>query len=451
MLNLKMFVFGKSMSRSVSASRLLYHSSHINFSNIFSSTNCSMCHFSTSSQTDIIPGAMTLPRYLNSVVKFKGPISVFEYMREALTNPLHGYYMHNDVFGQSGDFITSPEINQMFGELISIWIANEWMKLNKPKPLHLIELGPGRGTMMSDILRVFKKLNLLDNVSCHLVEASPKMTRLQAKSLLIDPKTLNDEPNDTQCYCSGVTGDGVHVYWYNHFKSVPPAFSVVVAHEFFDALPIHKFRIILFQKTDKGWREVLIDSDPTDLEGKRFRYVLSPSPTVATKLFVKESDPRCEFEVSPESRIIMNELAIRLEQFGGMALIADYGHDGSLPSVDTFRAYKGHKQIDPLYDPGSADLTADVDFSYLKNNTLNKLISLGPITQKEFLSRMQIGVRMKALLEKCKDEEAKKSIVSGYNMMMDPEQMGERFKFMCFFPGVLKDYLEKMPVAGFSS
>ncbi|XP_039288263.1 protein arginine methyltransferase NDUFAF7, mitochondrial isoform X2 [Nilaparvata lugens] len=335
----------------------------------------------------------------------------------------------------------------MFGELISIWIANEWMKLNKPKPLFLIELGPGRGTMMSDILRVFKKLNLLENVSCHLIEASPKMTRLQAESLHIDLESLNDEPNDSQCFCSGTTVEGVRVHWYNHLKSVPPAFSVVVAHEFFDALPVHKFR-----KTEKGWREVLIDSsDPTDLEAKKFRYVLSPNPTIATKLFVKESDTRCEIEVSPDSRIIMNELANRLEQFGGMALIADYGHDGSQPNMDTFRAYKGHKQIDPLHDPGSADLTVDVDFNFLKNNTLDKLISFGPITQMEFLSRMQIDVRMKALLEKSNDEDAKKSIISGYNMMMDPKQMGERFKFMCFFPAVLKDYLERVPVAGFSS
>ncbi|XP_075226821.1 protein arginine methyltransferase NDUFAF7, mitochondrial [Lycorma delicatula] len=383
---------------------------------------------------------ITMPKYIKAAIKFKGPLTVAEYMKEVLTNPVLGYYMNKDVFGQKGDFITSPELNQLFGEMIAIWMINEWKKLGSQKPHYIVELGPGRGSMMADILRVYKTLDYLDDLSCHLVELSPEMSKLQAQNLEVNLQKCDDV--NSQCFQKGITKNGVPVTWYNHLKSVPPEFSIVVAHEFFDALPVHKFK-----KTKHGWREILIDIDSKDPNEHSFRYVIAPGPTPHSRIFVKESETRDEIEVSPESGVIMNELAVRLEQYGGFALIADYGHNGTL--TDTFRAYKGHRQHNPLVEPGSADLTADVDFNYLKQNTLNKLISFGPVTQREFLLRMHIDDRLKMLLKNCPDEEARNRLITGYKMMMDHKQMGDRFKFISFFPAVVKPYLEKFPVTGF--
>ncbi|XP_013781570.1 protein arginine methyltransferase NDUFAF7, mitochondrial-like [Limulus polyphemus] len=398
-----------------------------------------------------------LLHHLRARISATGPVTVAEYMKEVLTNPMSGYYMHRDVIGSSGDFITSPEISQMFGELIAIWFLNEWTKVGKPKPLYVVELGPGRGTLSDDMLRVFSQFSdSREVVSLHLVEVSPHLSQLQELKLCGTVSVVKDvlEAEDRQrhlhlhtgpeseehFYKYNITKHGVPVSWYRHLEDVPRGFSCFIAHEFFDALPIHKF-----QKTPEGWREVLIDTD--DTKGPHhLRYVLSRGPTPASKFFIDPKETRNNVEVSPESGVLVQDIAIRLEEEGGCGLVVDYGHDGN--KGDTFRAFRRHALHDPLCEPGTADLTADVDFSYLKKLVQGRALTYGPIPQGTFLENMSIKARLEKLL-KSATPELEKELKSGYDMLVSPEKMGDRFKFLALYPTDMQELLAKQPPAGF--
>jgi NADH dehydrogenase [ubiquinone] 1 alpha subcomplex assembly factor 7 len=373
-----------------------------------------------------------LTRQLKARIRFKGPITVAEYMKEVLTNSAAGYYMHRDVFGSKGDFITSPEISQMFGELIGIWCVNEWMQSGSPDQLQVIELGPGRGTLADDMLRVFTQFpGMRDAVSLHLVEISPHLTNMQYSKLtgheqLRTNATTNEyiDSLSRPSYQSCVSRHGIKVNWYRQLADVPHAPSFYIAHEFFDALPVHKF-----QKKENRWHEILVDVDDDPDSSNHLRFVLAPTNTVASQLLlqVDPGDQRDHIEVCPEAGIVMRELADRISADNGCALIADYGHCGD--KTDTFRAFRQHRLFDPLCEPGTADLTADVDFNYLKRNIGDKVMSFGPVTQETFLHNMGIGVRLEVLLSKA-NEEQRRSLTSGYDMLTNHEKMGERFKFL---------------------
>jgi NADH dehydrogenase [ubiquinone] 1 alpha subcomplex assembly factor 7 len=256
---------------------------------------------------------------------------VASYMKEILTNPSSGYYMSRDVFGSSGDFITSPEISQVFGELIAAWCLIEYQKIGTPKPLQIIELGPGRGTFIQDILRVCSKLKVVpaEALSIHLVELSPYLSKMQAQKLCFT-STEFDKQNDLPFYRIGETVSGSKIYWYQRIEDVPKEFSIILAHEFFDALPIHKL-----QKDGNVWKEILVDIDPQNEE--KFRFVMSRNETPISKLYatLRPEETRNHVEISPESDLILNHIADRLEEHGGFGLIMDYGHSGS--KEDTFR------------------------------------------------------------------------------------------------------------------
>jgi len=203
-----------------------------------------------------------------------GPITVANYMSEVLTNPIGGYYMNQDVFGEKGDFTTSPEISQMFGELIGIWLINEWSKIGRPKPLQIAELGPGRGTLMSDILRVFSRFQLTgSDISVSLVEVSPHLSKVQQEKLCGKQTQGNELGSEAAHFNEAESLYGSTVRWYHQLADLPSCFTLYVAHEFFDALPINKL-----VKTKEGWREVLIDLDPAN---SGLRYVLSRGRTPA--------------------------------------------------------------------------------------------------------------------------------------------------------------------------
>ncbi|MBN3275538.1 NDUF7 methyltransferase, partial [Polyodon spathula] len=348
-------------------------------------------------------------------------------MREVLTNPVSGYYVHNDMLGAEGDFITSPEISQIFGELLGIWCVSEWMAAGKPKEFQLVEFGPGRGSLISDVLRVFRQLKSVvgeSALSVHLVEVSPKLSEVQSQSLTGEDSQAADNENDP-VYRRGTTKTGHPVYWYRGIDDVPRGFSIYLAHEFFDALPVHKF-----QKTDKGWREMLIDIDPQ--VANKLRFVLAPSATLASSTLVQADEERDHVEVCPEGGVLVQRLTNRISEDGGAALIADYGHAGD--KTDTFRGFHGHKLHDVLVAPGAADLTADVDFRYLRRMTEERVLSFGPITQQQFLRNMGIDVRLQVLLRSSTDSSTRKQLVQGFDMMMNPEKMGERFKFFALVP-----------------
>lgn len=324
-------------------------------------------------------------------IKALGPMNVADYMRRVLTNPAAGYYMHQDVFGSKGDYITSPEINQIFGELISLWCLMEWRKVGEPTPVQLIELGPGRGSMIQDILRVLTRFDIHSGMSVHLVEVSPHLANAQAGRLCYKQSA---PPDGTQkFYLQGETVSGIPIYWYARLEDVPLQFSLILAHEFFDALPIHKL-----QKMDGAWKEILIDANDSGAEGgDQFRYVVCQNETPMSKLakqLIAQDETRDHVEYSTEQEAVSRNIAERLESHGGIALIMDYGHEGE--KGDTFRSFKRHQLHSPLKDPGTADLTADVDFAQLKRHFSvdDKCVSYGPVTQRQFIQEMGGDTRL---------------------------------------------------------
>ncbi|KAM7172318.1 protein arginine methyltransferase NDUFAF7, mitochondrial isoform 3-T3 [Macrochelys suwanniensis] len=304
-----------------------------------------------------------LLKHLMFKIKATGPITVAEYMREALTNPVK-------VFNQLGSLLNKCDI------------------------------------------------------SIHLVEVSPKLSEIQALTLTGE-KIQSELDVTSPVYMKGISKAGIPIFWYRELQDVPQGTSFYLAHEFFDALPIHKF-----QRTEQGWREVLIDIDPKAPD--KLRFVLAPSATPATEYFIQGKEARDHVEVCPDAGILIQKLACRIQEDGGAALIADYGHNGN--KTDTFRSFRSHELHDVLIAPGTADLTADVDFSYLQTMTQGRVATLGPLKQQEFLKNMGIDVRLQVLLQNSSDTAMHKHLLQGYDMLMNPKKMGDRFNFFALLP-----------------
>lgn len=315
--------------------------------------------------------------------------------------------------------------------------------------MQLIELGPGRGTLMQDILRAITKFGIKSNeLSVHLVEMSPFLCDAQSRKLCYSSAAV-EENDKSNCYHKGETISGIPVEWYHKIEDVPHGFSIILAHEFFDALPIHKFQHINDDSGGKKkWREILIDIDRTT---NKFNFVVSRTETIALNMFIKDLNAcnRDHIEYSLESDQIIEHISYRLEEHGGFALIMDYGHIGD--KTDTFRAFKNHQLHDPLCDPGTADLTADVDFQHIMKiaETDNRLITFGPVQQGDFIARLNGAERLDILLQAAGSDENVAKLKSGYNMLTQADKMGERFNFLSMFPSVLQKHLKRFPVTGF--
>ncbi|XP_050094477.1 protein arginine methyltransferase NDUFAF7 homolog, mitochondrial [Anopheles aquasalis] len=398
---------------------------------------------------------------LQARIRATGPITVASYMKEVLLNPSAGYYSTKDnVLGSGGDFITAPEIGQIFGELIAVWCVNELQKFNYDGHIQLIELGPGRGTLMQDVLRVCEQFGYTkDRIGVHLVEMSAQLQHTQAERLC-NGQIERGEPSEPYVQ-RGTTSSGIEVRWYSDIVEVPKGFTVVIANEFFDALPAHVFCKEVTEGDAGGasWKEVLIDINPAATNGPGFRFIQSNKATPYSVVFGKrfnEKDHllqgRNRVEVSFEMEQIAQNLAQRFNDQGGFGLIIDYGHEGD--KMDTFRSFKEHKLHDPLVNPGVADLTVDVDFGFLKHflQQDDKAIALGPVSQGAFLKAMQGAARLENLLKATTDEARRKMLVSGYDELTNPTKMGERFKLLSVFPATLKQHLQTANnVIGFDS
>ncbi|KAK8592924.1 hypothetical protein V6N13_043447 [Hibiscus sabdariffa] len=354
-----------------------------------------------------------LVKHLKDIIKFRGgPISVAEYMEEVLTNPKAGFYINRDVFGAEGDFITSPEVSQMFGEMVGVWAMCLWEQMGQPKRVNLVELGPGRGTLMADLLHGASKFkNFTESLHIHMVECSPALQKLQHQRL--------------KCMDEDSTAEGVDkrfrstlaetpVTWHATLDQVPTGLpTIIIAHEFYDALPVHQF-----QRGSRGWCEKMIDVTEDSL----FRFVLSPQPTPATLYLMKrckwavpeEVEKLNQIEVCPKAMDLTYTLAKRIGVDGGGALIIDYGLNGVVS--DSLQAIQKHKFVNILDNPGSADLSAYVDFASIKHSAeeASDDVSVhGPITQSQFLGSLGINFRVEALLQNCTDEQAE-SLRTGY-------------------------------------
>ncbi len=330
-------------------------------------------------------------------IEAAGPITVAEFMAECLLHPEHGYYATRDPLGAAGDFTTAPEISQMFGECLGLCLAQAWMDQGSPSPVLLAELGPGRGTLMADMLRATRKVpGFHTALSVHFVEASPALRAEQAKRV----------PDAT---------------WHDRVESLPAGPLLVVANEFFDALPIRQFL-----RQGPLWAERVIG-----LSQGRLAWGLAP-PSAQPAL-----DPRLSdivegglVETCPALAPILGEIGQNLERHGGVALIIDYGGWGL--AGDTFQAVSRHAFADPLDRPGEADLTAHVDFQALAE-AARPAVPTPMTTQGAFLERLGIGLRAQALAQGLEGER-RAAHLAALRRLTHPEEMGTLFKAMALHP-----------------
>jgi SAM-dependent MidA family methyltransferase len=326
-----------------------------------------------------------------------GPIPLARYMDLCLGHPLHGYYRTRDPLGASGDFVTAPEISQMFGELVGIWIAAAWGALGAPAPLALVELGPGRGTLMQDALRALARAAPTLRPALHLVETSPPLRAAQAERLSAHAPT-----------------------WHEGIATLPPGPAIVVANEFFDALPVRQF-----QRTPRGWCERCVGLAP---DGERLAFGLAAEP-----------DPRIDAQAPVGVTLTLpgaaldtvRDLARRLVREHGALLAIDYGH--ARPGFgDSLQAVAGHRFVDPLGAPGEADLTTHVDFSALARAAAGEGARVhGPVDQRDFLQALGLRERAERLSAGATPQQAVR-IAAAVTRLTDPARrgMGSLFKAM---------------------
>ncbi|KAJ7523311.1 hypothetical protein O6H91_18G046300 [Diphasiastrum complanatum] len=364
----------------------------------------------------------TLSKHIRSLIQFGGgPITVAHYMEEVLTNPQAGFYVQQDAFGAGGSFITSPDISQMFGEMVGVWSMCLWQQIGQPNHFNLVELGPGRGTLMADLLRGTAKFTDFSKaLSVHLVECSPSLRKLQYKALQCSSRKevlLPGAAHDANENFEITKISGAPVSWHLELAQVPRGVpTIIIAHEFYDTLPIHQF-----QKTSRGWCEKLVDlaEDPSE----EFRFVLSPRPTSACNMFLakrlkwssmEERQKYTDIEVCPGALKLAHDIAKRVGEDGGGALIIDYGEDGIIS--DSLQAIKKHQFVKVLEEPGAADLSAYVDFAAVKHTVIEAAAgasAYGPISQSQFLGQLGINFRLEALLKNASEEQAE-ALQEGY-------------------------------------
>lgn len=327
-----------------------------------------------------------------------GPISLADYMTECLLHPRHGYYTTRDPFGAPGDFTTAPEISQMFGELLGLSLAQAWLDQGAPDAFVLAEPGPGRGTLMADILRATARVPGFHAAArLHLVEASPALRAVQQQAL----------PQAT---------------WHDRLDQIPGDLPLyLVANEFFDALPIRQF-----VRDGSGWRERMVGRD-----GDRLVFGLSaPVPLADLEPRLDDTRDGDMVEISPALPALAGEIGARIAENGGAALIVDYGGRGS--TGDSFQAVRGHAKVDPLAEPGAADLTAHVDFGALAAAAAPARCA-GPVPQGVFLERLGITARAQALATRLSGA-ALETHVAAHRRLTHPEEMGDLFKVAALHP-----------------
>lgn len=422
-------------------------------------------------------------REISSHIRFHGPLSIKEFMTVALTHPKHGYYMRRDVFGRAGDFITSPEVSQAFGELLGVWCIASWQQLGSPPAVRLVELGPGRGTLMADLLRstaVFHEFH--EALSVHLVEVSPHLRDLQ-REILCGPAATqiaraagSNEADDAppSAWVGGDDASAVPVSWHLSLDLVPSDCPLlVIGHEFLDALPVHQF-----VRTERGWRERMVDLSvhlaartPTaedaalqasiaavqapgtatrpvdagqaeeageaadgvrdlDEDERHLDFVLSATPTPASALLTNELPlGLAQAEVCPIAQALIQQLARRLADSRGAALFVDYGDDTT--PADSLRGIRNHRFVHPLHAPGAADLSVDIDFATLRRVALTEAPELRcpPLMlQRDFLAAMGLEARINALLRRTETAEQRRALIQAAGRLVQVPGMGSAYK-----------------------
>lgn len=326
-------------------------------------------------------------------IRATGPLTLADYMAECLLDPAHGYYATRDPFGQAGDFTTAPEISQMFGELLGLCLAQSWLDQGAPAAFTLAEIGPGRGTLMADILRATRGVAGFHAAArVVLIEASPTLRARQRQ-------TLGDHPAE----------------WLDSVELLHQAPLFLIANEFFDALPIRQFT-----RDKAGWRETMVT-----LREDRLAFALSdPAPLALLDHRLADTSPGEIVEVCPAAAPIVAAIAEHVTRHGGVAIFIDYG--GWRSRGDTLQALRDHRFADPLDTPGEADLTAHVDFEALARAAA-PCPTTGLTAQGTLLARLGIAARAERLARALSGA-ALESHLAATRRLTAPDEMGTLFK-----------------------
>lgn len=336
---------------------------------------------------------MTLKDRIIRLIESGGPIPVSTYMQLALHDPKDGYYATRPGLGT--DFVTAPEVSQIFGELLGLWLVHEWKAIGSPSPVQIVEIGPGRGTLMDDALRlaaIAGGREFVDAIKLVLVEPSPALREVQGERLKLFEPGFVDAPSQ-----------------------LADAPTLLIANEYLDCLPARQFR-----RDGEQWRECVIGLDA----GGALAFGLAADEA---QLQAKTAEAQRAVEVQPSLDLVIADLAIRKAPF--RALFIDYGTDTIAPG-DSLRSFKDMEQIDPLAAPGESDLTVDVDFGrFARLATQAGLSVSGPAPQGMFLLGLGAQARLNQLVKA--NEDHAETIFQNAQRLIDPKDMGERFKSIC--------------------
>ena len=353
----------------------------------------------------------SLEARIAALIAAQGPISVAQYMTLALQDGQSGYYATRQPFGAAGDFTTAPEISQMFGELLGLWCVQVWHDQGQSRQKRLVELGPGRGTMMADALRAAGAASeFLDGLEVVLVEASPLLRQAQEEKL-------------KDC--------GVNIRWVSHFDdSLTDRPLYLLANEFFDAMPIRQY-----VKTGRGWCERMVVAPNSRSGDGALDFALAPLPAPSAIIAASraEAPDGGVYEVSPAATALAEAVARVVAEKGGGALLMDYGYGAEPGYGETLQALGGHKFADVLAEPGENDLSAHVDFIALGEAARHGGAAVyGPRGQGEFLADLGIIGRAEQLIKA--NPNAAKTLFGAVERLIAPDKMGNLFKALAFLP-----------------
>ena len=359
----------------------------------------------------------TLRRKIVRRIRAEGPLTLAAYMAMALHDPVLGYYARREPIGAEGDFITAPEISQIFGELIGAWCAELWREMGRPDPVILAELGPGRGILIGDVLRAAATVPEFQHaLRLHLVEASPPLRSEQRKRL-----------------------EWARPVWATGAEDLPSGPILLIANEFLDALPIRQF-----VRGNAHWSERMVAADGED----RLVFIDGPESPAAGALVperLRDRAPRgAVIEICPHALALSAMLGVRLSRQPGAALFVDYGYGTGAPGA-TLRALHRHRPVSVLTAPGTADLSADVDFAaFAEAARAGGAETHGPVSQGRFLAALGAETRL-AALQKRAGPAVRRALDSGLHRLLDPGEMGESYKVVALTsPGL-------PPPAGFEA
>lgn len=343
-----------------------------------------------------------LAKKLKTEISAHGPLSIARFMDACLADPTHGYYRTRDPLGAGGDFITAPEISQIFGELIGLWCVEVWRSMGAPAPLQLVELGPGRGTLMADAMRACSVVpDFKQTARLHLVETSPVLRKVQQDRL------AEYSPQ-----------------WHETIADVTPGATLVIANEFLDALPIRQL-----VRRSGAWFERCVGTDKNGALVYCERDHPCADNDLVPKKMAKISSEGAIAEIRPDAAILIEQLGARAAAHPLVALFVDYGHERSAPG-DTFQAVSGHGYADPLESPGECDLTAHVDFHQLAEIAATRGLRVhGPLAQRDFLLSLGLAQRCEQLMKNADDETAR-AVARGAERVVDAGAMGMLFKVL---------------------